>query len=57
MPDVDEVVLIAESLSPDDRLSLIARLWKSLPQESWPRPTSDELVEAHRQLAKAGYRP
>lgn len=54
MADVDEVVLIAKSLSPDDRLSLIARLWKSLPQESWPRTTSDELVEAHRQLAKEG---
>jgi len=54
MADVDEVVRLAESLGPDDRVSLIARLWKSLPQESWPRRTDDELVESHRQLAKGG---
>jgi hypothetical protein len=52
MPNVDEVLLAAESLSPDERLSLIARLWKSLPQESWPRATAEELVEADRVLSR-----
>lgn len=52
MPHVDEVFEAAASLSPDDRVSLIARLWKSLPQESWPRPAADDLVEADRILAK-----
>jgi hypothetical protein len=54
MANVDEVVRLAESLGPDDRVKLIARLWKLLPQESWPRPTADDLDEAHRQLGKAG---
>lgn len=52
MPRVDEVFEAAASLSPDDRVSLIARLWKSLPQEDWPRPASEELIEADRLLVK-----
>lgn len=54
MPSFDKVYEAAESLSPDDRVLLIARLWKSLPQEDWPQPTTDELSEAERLLAKEG---
>ncbi|MGD9633382.1 MAG: hypothetical protein AB7G28_23655 [Pirellulales bacterium] len=52
MSNIDEVFEAAATFSPDDRVSLIARLWKSLPQESWPRATREELVAADRLLAK-----
>lgn len=52
MSNVDEVFAAATTLSPNERVSLIARLWKSLPKEDWPRPTPEELIEADCLLAK-----
>jgi hypothetical protein len=50
----DEAFRIAESLSPAERLGLIARLWATLPQEIWPKSTDNELAEADRLLAQKG---
>jgi hypothetical protein len=52
--DYDEILYQAKSLAPDKRLDLIVRLWQSLPQESWPRSTAEELAEVERTLARQG---
>lgn len=52
MPDIEVVLRDAKSLSPEDRLRIIARLWASLPQETWPTPTRTEIADADRLLAK-----
>jgi hypothetical protein len=39
MSELDDVVLKAAQLDPDDRLRLIARLWASLPVEHWAAPS------------------
>jgi hypothetical protein len=54
MPDFEEIIRDAKSLEPADRLRIIARLWASLPQETWPSPTRSEIAEADRLLAKHG---
>jgi putative addiction module component (TIGR02574 family) len=51
MSRVDDVLLAAESLEPDDRLRLIARLWASLPQGHWAAPSAAELAAVERRLA------
>jgi hypothetical protein len=38
MSELDEVLKAAESLDPDDRIRLIARLWQSLPNDHWAAP-------------------
>jgi hypothetical protein len=50
IPTLDEVVAVAESLAPDDRLRLIARLWESMPAEHWAAPSPNELIEIKRRL-------
>jgi hypothetical protein len=50
MPSLQEVVSIAEKLSPQERLRLIARLWESLPPESWPAVDETESAEALRPM-------
>jgi hypothetical protein len=54
VPDVEEILRNAKSLDPPDRLRLITRLWASLPQETWPKPTRNEEVEADRLLTQSG---
>jgi hypothetical protein len=54
MPDIEGILSDAKSLEPADRLRVIARLWASLPQETWPRPTPDEIAEANHLLAAKG---
>jgi putative addiction module component (TIGR02574 family) len=56
MSDYDETLHAAQSLTPDERLKLIARLWASLPHELWPTPTEKQLDESHRRLAGEGIR-
>jgi len=51
---IDDILRAAESLSPDERMTLIARLWASLPKEVWPASTDNELAEADRLLAQRG---
>jgi putative addiction module component (TIGR02574 family) len=53
MPDFDEILRYAKSLEPADRLRIIARLWASLPQETWPKPTQNEKAEADRRLTQS----
>jgi putative addiction module component (TIGR02574 family) len=48
--DLDWALIAAESLVPNDRLRLIARLWASLPADHWAAPTPYELHEFERQL-------
>ena len=50
--DIEDILQAAKPLDPSDRLRLIARLWASLPQETWPKSTNDELAEADRLLAQ-----
>lgn len=50
MSPVDEVLRAAESLEPNDRLRLIARLWAALPPEHWAAPSARELAEVERRL-------
>jgi len=47
---VDDVLAVAKSLAPADRLRLIERLWDSLPPETWPAPNMDDHAAATRQL-------
>jgi hypothetical protein len=54
MAGIEDILRDAKSLLPDDRLALIARLWASLPQETWPHPTRSEIADADRLLAKHG---
>ncbi|HEY3393365.1 MAG TPA: hypothetical protein VGK58_11705 [Lacipirellulaceae bacterium] len=48
--ELDWALIAAESLEPNDRLRLIARLWASLPADHWAAPTPYELHEFERQL-------
>jgi putative addiction module component (TIGR02574 family) len=57
MSDYDETLHSAQSLSPDERLKLIARLWASLPHEIWPTPTEGQLNESHRRITRQGLPP
>ena len=50
MSRVEEVLRDAESLEPDDRLRLIARLWASLPPDHWAAPGAYQLAEIRRQF-------
>jgi hypothetical protein len=50
-PSIDEVDRIAQTLDPDDRLRLIARLWGSLPPGHWAAPNSNEWVDVWRRLS------
>jgi putative addiction module component (TIGR02574 family) len=50
MSELDDAFNAAESLEPDDRLRLIARLWASLPAEHWAAPGEEELRQIERQL-------
>src|SRR5262245_16662173 len=40
--NLDELAHSAESLDPDDRMRLIARIWASLPEEYWAAPDPRE---------------
>jgi len=40
MSDLEDAFTAAETLEPDDRLRLIARLWASLPEEYWAAPSA-----------------
>ena len=50
MSELDHALRVAESLAPDDRLRLIARLWARLPPDHWAAPTTQELAEVERRL-------
>ncbi len=50
MPSLQDVISIAEKLSPQERLRLIARLWESLPIESWPVLDDDTSAAVRRQM-------
>jgi putative addiction module component (TIGR02574 family) len=50
MSELDDAFQEAESLGPDDRLRLIARLWESLPEEHWAAPSAMKLAELRRRL-------
>jgi hypothetical protein len=45
MTRVEEVLRDAESLEPEDRLRLIARLWASLPPDHWAAPSDFQRSE------------
>jgi Flp pilus assembly pilin Flp len=47
---LDELFQGAETLDPNDRLRLIARLWASLPETHWAAPSEQELALIQRQL-------
>lgn len=46
-PDLDSVFQTATQLAPDDRLRLVARLWKSLPPDHRAALVTLQLEEAH----------
>ena len=48
MSRVEEVLRDAESLEPEDRLRLIARLWASLPPDHWAAPSTFQRAEIRR---------
>jgi putative addiction module component (TIGR02574 family) len=50
MPSLQEVISIAERLSPQERLRLIVRLWESLPTESWPVLDETEAAAIRRRI-------
>jgi hypothetical protein len=50
IPTLEEVIAAAESLAPDDRLKLIARLWETMPPEHWAAPSPHELIDIKRRL-------
>src|SRR3972149_9367743 len=52
MPDYAEPLHRAQSLHPDERLKLDARLGVSLPRECWLPATADELADANRLTTK-----
>jgi putative addiction module component (TIGR02574 family) len=52
MSRVDEVLRAAESLQPDDRLRLIARLWATLPPNHWAAPSDVQLAEIRRHFGE-----
>jgi hypothetical protein len=56
MVSLDEAILVANKLEPRERLRLIARLWQSLPAESWPTVDDSELTDARRQLIESDVR-
>ena len=52
MSNIDDVLSIAESLAPADRLELIARLWETIPPgEGW-KPSDADLAEVKRRWAE-----
>ncbi|MCI0335791.1 MAG: hypothetical protein L0228_21500 [Planctomycetes bacterium] len=51
MSELDDAYNAAESLDPDDRLRLIARLWASLPEEFWAAPSDRDRADVRAMLA------
>ena len=43
-----DILTAASSLSPEERATLIAELWASVPPEVWPLPSDDWQREARR---------
>jgi hypothetical protein len=51
MSDLDDAFHAAESLDPEDRMRLIARVWASLPEEYWAAPDVRERARVDSMLA------
>jgi putative addiction module component (TIGR02574 family) len=51
MATVDDAFLIGQTLNPDEKLELIARLWESIPPREW-RPSDNELAELDRRWSE-----
>ena len=49
---IDDAFLIAQSLSTDDKLELISRLWQSVKQSGTFRPSDADLAEVKRRWAE-----
>ena len=56
MLSLQDVISIAEKLSPQERLRLIARLWESLPTESWPPLDDAESADVRRRMIESNDR-
>jgi hypothetical protein len=52
MSELDDVFNAAESLDPDDRLRLIARMWASLPEEYWAAPSARDRADVRAMLLR-----
>jgi hypothetical protein len=48
---LEEVLKTAESLDPDDRLRLIARLWESMPPDHWAAPGASDRRHLRNMIA------
>jgi hypothetical protein len=48
MSKLDEAIIAAQSLEPDDRLRLIARLWALLPPDHWAAPSAEQMADVQR---------
>jgi putative addiction module component (TIGR02574 family) len=51
MSSVDEALLAAQSLKPEQKLELISRLWESVRQSGGCRPSDADLQEVKRRWA------
>lgn len=52
MSELDDAFNAAESLDPDDRLRLIARVWASLPEEYWAAPSARDRADVRAMLVR-----
>lgn len=51
MSKLDDAIRDGQSLDPDDRLRLIARLWESMPEDHWAAPGAGDKAEVKAMLA------
>lgn len=52
MSKLEDAFKATESLDPDDRLRLIARLWASLPEDYWAAPGAVDRADVRAMLAR-----
>jgi hypothetical protein len=56
MASVEEIMVTAGTLRPEERLHLIERLWESLPSDSWPALGDGQLAAAQRRMMNSDAR-